>query len=69
MNYIRHNELAAASTGSVTYGRFVASVHREISVTLVQGNHGMLRAGVQLYTRASGHARIPGYLATTADIQ
>jgi hypothetical protein len=27
------------------------------------------RAGVQLYTRASGHARIDGHLIPTADIE
>jgi hypothetical protein len=48
---------------------FLASVHREISVALDQGNHGIFRAGVQLYTRASGHARIPGYVVPTADIE
>jgi hypothetical protein len=44
-------------------------VHREISVALVKGNHGIFRAGVQLYTRASGHARVPGYLVPTAEIE
>jgi hypothetical protein len=28
----------------------------------------VFRAGVQLYTRASGHARIPGLLIPSADI-
>jgi hypothetical protein len=32
------------------------------------GNHAIFRAGVQLYTRASGHARIPGLLIPSADI-
>jgi hypothetical protein len=52
MDYIRHIGFAAARTGAVTYGSFVASVHREISVALVKGNHGIFRAGVQWYTRA-----------------
>jgi hypothetical protein len=54
LDYLRHIGVAAASTGSVTYGTFLASVHREISVAVVKGNHGIFRAGVQLYTRASG---------------
>jgi hypothetical protein len=69
MDYLRHIGVAAASTGCVIYGSFLASVHSEISVSLVMGNHGIFRAGVQLYTRASGHARIPGYLVPTADIE
>jgi hypothetical protein len=64
MDYIPHIGFAAASTGAVTYGSFVASVHRKISVALVKGN-GILCAGVQLYTRqlytrALGLARVPG---------
>jgi hypothetical protein len=31
--------------------------------------HGIFRAGVQLYMRASGHARVPGYLVPTAEIE
>jgi hypothetical protein len=69
MVYIRHIGSAAASTGAVTYGSFVASLHRDISVALVKGNHGIFRAGVQLYTRASGHARVPGHLVPTAEIE
>jgi hypothetical protein len=46
MDYIRHIGFAAATTGTVTCGSFVASVHREISVALVKGNHGIFRAGV-----------------------
>jgi hypothetical protein len=69
MDYIWHIGFAAASSGAVTYGSFVASVRREISVALVKGNHGFCRAGVQLYTRASGHARVPGYLVPTAEIK
>jgi hypothetical protein len=53
----------------VTYGGFVASVHRESSVALVKGNHGIFRAEVPLYTRASGHARVPGHLVPTAEIE
>jgi hypothetical protein len=69
MDYIGHIGFAAANTGAVTYGSFVASVHREISVALVMGNHGIFRAGVQWYTRASGHARLPGYVVPTAEIE
>jgi hypothetical protein len=65
MDYMRHTALAAAST----CGSFVASVHREISVTLVRGYHGIFRARVQLYTRASGHALVPGHLVPTAEIR
>jgi hypothetical protein len=61
--------LAAASTGRIMYGSFLASVHREISVALVKGNHALFRAGIQLYTRASGHARIPGLLVPTDEIE
>jgi hypothetical protein len=50
---IRQIAAAAASTGAVTYGSFVASVHTEISVARIDGNHRIFRAGVQLYTRAS----------------
>jgi hypothetical protein len=73
MDYILHIALAAASTGAVKYGSSVASVHREISVAVVQGNHGIFRARV---TRASGHekksqigdhARVPGHLMPTAE--
>jgi hypothetical protein len=39
------------------------------SEALVKGNHGIFRAGVQLYTRASGHARVPGYIVPTAEIE
>jgi hypothetical protein len=45
MDYIRRIGFAAASTGAVTCGSFVARVHREISVVLVKGNHGIFRAG------------------------
>jgi hypothetical protein len=69
MDFIRHLCVAAANTGRVTYGSFLASVHREISIALVKGNHAIFRAGVQLYTRASGHARMPGYLVPTAEIE
>jgi hypothetical protein len=36
-----------------------------------QGNHAMpsFVHGVQLYTRASGHARVPGLLIPSADIE
>jgi hypothetical protein len=58
-----------ASTGNVKHGSFQATVHRELSVALVKGNHGIFRAGIQLYTRASGRARLPGLPVPTADIE
>jgi hypothetical protein len=60
---------AAASTGAVTCGSFVARVLREISVALVRGNHGIFHAGVQLYTQALGHACVPGHLVPTAKFE
>jgi hypothetical protein len=60
---------AAGSTGAVTYGSFVASVRRDISVALGKGNHGIFRARVELYTRASGHARVPSHRVPTAEIE
>jgi hypothetical protein len=69
MDLMRALALAASSTGKVKYGGFLASVHREISAALCKGNHAIFRAGVQLYTRASGHARIPGLLIPSADIE
>jgi hypothetical protein len=68
MDYRRHIAFAAASTGAVSYGSFVASVHMGISV-VVNRNHGIFRAGVQLYTRASGHARVPGHLVSMVEIE
>jgi hypothetical protein len=54
-------------------GRFplavLAIVHRELSVDLVKGNHAIFRAGMHLHTRASGHARIPGCVVPTAEIE
>jgi hypothetical protein len=69
MDYSRHIAFAAASTGAVSHGSFVAHVHVEISVALGNGNHGIFRARVQLYTRASGHARVPGHLVSMVDIE
>jgi hypothetical protein len=66
---MRHFARAAASTSHVTFGAFLASVHREVSVALCKGNHAIFRAGVQLYSRASGHARIEGLLIPTADVE
>jgi hypothetical protein len=68
MDPMRALALAASSTGKVKYGSLLASVHREISVALCKGYHAIFRAGVQLYTRASGHARVPGLLIPSADI-
>jgi hypothetical protein len=34
-----------------------------------RGNHAILRAGVQLYTCAIWHARVPGRLIPSADIE
>jgi hypothetical protein len=45
MDYIRHINFAAASTGAVTYGSFVASVHREISVVLSRAIMGSFVLG------------------------
>ena len=58
MSFLRAVSEAAASTGHVTYGAFLASANREISVALCKGNYGVFRSGVQHYTRASGHARL-----------
>jgi hypothetical protein len=69
MDYIRHIDFAAASTGAVTYGSFGPSVHREVSVVLVKGSQGNFCAGVQLYMRVLGHARVPGDLVPTAEIE
>jgi hypothetical protein len=69
MELLRALARAASSTGHVTFGGFLASVHREVSVALCKGNHAIFRAGVQMYTRASGHARIDGHLIPTADIE
>jgi hypothetical protein len=69
MDLMRAFAHAASSTGKVKYGSFLASIHREISVALCKGNHAIFRAGVQLYTRASGHARVSGLLIPSADIE
>jgi hypothetical protein len=69
MGYIRNIAFAAADTTAVTHGSFDAGVHREIRVALVKGHHGIFWAGVQLHTRASGHARVPGHLVPTAEIE
>jgi hypothetical protein len=69
MDLMRALALAASSTGKVKYGSFLASAHREISVALCKGNYAIFGAGVQLYTRASGHARVPGLLIPSADIE
>jgi hypothetical protein len=39
MDSMRHVAMAAASTGAVTCGSFVASLHREIIMALVKGSH------------------------------
>jgi hypothetical protein len=69
MDDMRDLPLAASSTGKVKYGSLLASVQSEISVALCKGNHAIFRAGVQLYTRASGHARFPGLLIPSADTE
>jgi hypothetical protein len=69
MDLMRPLALAASSTGKVKYGSSLVSVHRKISVALCKGNHAIFRARVQLYTHASGHARIPGLLTPPADIE
>jgi hypothetical protein len=41
---LRYIATAAASTGKVGYGSFVAGgVHRDVSVALVPGDHGIIR--------------------------
>jgi hypothetical protein len=67
--YNRHIALASASTGALTYGSSVASVHRKISVAVVKGNHGIFWVRVQLCTRVSGHARVPGHRVPMAEIK
>jgi hypothetical protein len=69
MEYLRLIAAAAASTGRVKYGCFLASVHQELSVALCKGNHSLFRAGVQLYSRASGHARLPGIFFPTTEVE
>jgi hypothetical protein len=69
MDLMRALALAAWSTGKVKYGSFLARVHWENSVALCKGNHAIFRPGVQLYTRASGQARVPGLLIPSADIE
>jgi hypothetical protein len=68
MDSIRHIAMAAASTGAVTCESSVACLHREITMALVKGNHEIFWTGVQLCTRASGHARVPGLLVRTVEI-
>jgi hypothetical protein len=60
---------AASSTGEVKYITFPASVHWEGRVVLCNRSHGIFRARVQLYTPASGHARISWLLLPAADIE
>jgi hypothetical protein len=60
---------AACSTVKVKYVSVLVSVHREASGALCKGNHAIFRTGVQLYTRASEHARVPGLLIPSADIE
>jgi hypothetical protein len=57
---------AASSTGHVTFGGYRASVHPHVSVALCKSNLAISRAAVQMYTRASGHARTDGHLIPTA---
>jgi hypothetical protein len=69
MDYIRHIGFAAASTGAVTYGSFVAvCIGRSVWLLSRAIMGSFFRAGVQLYTRASAHARVPGSLVPTAEI-
>jgi hypothetical protein len=60
---------AASSTGKVKYGTFLASGHQEVSAALCEENHAIFRAGVQLYTRASSHACVPGIMILSADVE
>jgi hypothetical protein len=58
----------ASSTGKLPYGSFLASVHWEVSVVLCKGNHAIFRARLQFCARVSRHARVPGPLIPSADI-
>jgi hypothetical protein len=69
LDFVRHICVAAASTGKVTFDSFLDNMHRELTVALAKGIHAIIRAGVHLYTLASGHARIPSYLLPTAEIE
>jgi hypothetical protein len=68
MDFVRHLWVAVASTGQVSFGGFLASVHRVLIVALVTSNHARFRAGMHLYTWTSGHARVPGCVVPTAEI-
>ena len=39
------------------------------SVALYKGNYGIFRSGVQLYTRASGHARLEGLQVPSDEVE
>jgi hypothetical protein len=68
MSLMHARALAASRTGKVKYGSFLVSVQPEISVALCKGSNAIFRAGVQLYTCDSGHARVPGLLISSAYI-
>jgi hypothetical protein len=46
LDLLRDLARAGCSTGNGKYGRFLASVHREVSVALCKGNHAIFRAGM-----------------------
>jgi hypothetical protein len=69
MDVMRDLVRAASTTGKVKYGSFRASAHGEVSVAVCTGYDAIFRAGVQLYIRASGHARILGLLIPSADFE
>ena len=69
MSFLRAVSQAAATTGHVTYGAFLAGAHREISVALCKGNYGIFHSGVQHYTRASGHARLEGLQVPSDEVE
>jgi hypothetical protein len=66
LDFVRHICLAATSTGKVTFGSFVVTVHWKRGIALVKGmkksksgttphprraSHSICRAGVYLYTQ------------------
>ena len=69
MSFLRSVSKAASSTGHVTYGAFLASAQREISVALCKGNYSIFRSGVQQYTRTGGHARLEGLPVPSEDVE
>ena len=69
MSFLRAVSQAAASTGHFTYGAFLASAQREISVALCKENNGIFRSGVQHSARAGGHARLEGLQVPSDEVE